>query len=145
MGLREPFCYVKVIIAKILGIEFARDLISIAASNIRRYRNQRQRCRDIHALHIDVENFEIPDDNCVFYLFNPFDRELTQAFVDRAARAFERRRQKMLFILYHPRHKTVFDRSLFLKRMPTPGAVIDVFAVYESIDLNDHDVHVREG
>ena len=84
---------------KIIGIEFARDLVTVARRNIRHYRNPRQKCRDIKALHIDVENFEIPDDNCVFYLFNPFDRELTQSFVDLAAQAFKQNRQKMFFIL----------------------------------------------
>ncbi len=119
---------------RILGIEFARDLISVAIDNVRRYRNRRQRCRAILPICIDAENFTIPDRPCVFYLFNPFDRELTRAFVARAASAFGRYRNKMYFILYHPRHEVVFESQPYFRRVSMTRANTDVYAVYESID-----------
>ena len=51
---------------RVLGIEFARELISVAVRNVGRYRNRRQRCRTIVPICVDAENFTIPDQACVF-------------------------------------------------------------------------------
>lgn len=56
----------------IVGVEFARELHEVASENIRRYRSNSQKCKQVQSLHADATEFEFPTGPLVLYLANPF-------------------------------------------------------------------------
>jgi SAM-dependent methyltransferase len=67
---------------KIIGVEFMPELHRAAQKNIAGYSNDRQRCRQIEAVCMDVRDFQFPLDPLVVYLFNPFSESTFAAVVE---------------------------------------------------------------
>jgi hypothetical protein len=58
--------------AKIIGVEFAKELVSCARRNIASFRCDRQRCRDLTVVEADAAQFEFPNTPLVLFFYNPF-------------------------------------------------------------------------
>lgn len=56
---------------KIIGIELLPELNAIAQENIRRFPDERKRCRQIEAVQGDARDFAFPLDPLVVFLFHP--------------------------------------------------------------------------
>jgi len=65
--------------ARVVGIEFADELVSVARANIANYRNGPLRCRDIAVVHADARTVPPPDGPCVLYFYLPFEPEIFDA------------------------------------------------------------------
>ncbi len=94
---------------RIIGVEFASELHETATDNIARGRHPRQRCADIEVLHCDAVDFDIPDDPCVFFLFNPFERHVLERVVANIRSSWERRARPMYVVYHNPVYASVFD------------------------------------
>ncbi len=62
--------------AKIIGVEFARELADCARANIGRFRADWQRCRDLEIVEGDAAEFDFPDTPLVIFFYNPFARDV---------------------------------------------------------------------
>jgi len=58
---------------KILGLEFSPELHDVALANIRRYRNDAQKCMAIESRVMDFVQFGFPSEPLVLYFFDPSD------------------------------------------------------------------------
>ncbi len=88
------------------GVEFARELISVAEENMRRW--------DVtngEILCMDAANYQFPDEPFVLYLFNPFQAEVLQKVVDNL-RTHPMR--EFCLIYNNPRHSPVLRDAGFL-------------------------------
>ena len=74
LASRRPF-------KRIIGVELSVSLTKVAAENIRIYRDEMQRCREIEVLCQDASNYELPKDKIVLHLYNPFGSEIMRAVV----------------------------------------------------------------
>ena len=83
---------------KIIGVELAPSLHAIACENISIYRGESQRCYNITPFCGNAVAFEIPLQNLVFYLFNPFDGEVLRAVLDRLEESL-RQRPRTMYVL----------------------------------------------
>jgi hypothetical protein len=72
---------------KIIGVEFSSELHDIALSNIERYRNERQVCREIECVCSDFTVFEIPQEPLVAFLYNPSALAIMEALASNIARS----------------------------------------------------------
>ncbi|HCA57353.1 MAG TPA: class I SAM-dependent methyltransferase [Blastocatellia bacterium] len=61
---------------KITGIEFSPELHEIAEKNIRSYTRRKRACSDLESVCEDATTYALPREPSVYYLFNPFNREL---------------------------------------------------------------------
>ena len=66
----------------IIGIEYAPALHAIAVNNIERFKNKTGRT-DIMSVNADAMTWELPPKPAVYFLYNPFDLQTTQAFFAR--------------------------------------------------------------
>jgi tRNA1(Val) A37 N6-methylase TrmN6 len=66
LSARRPF-------RRVLGIEYARELVDVANRNIAQYRDPAQRCRDLQCYCADATTFELPPEPLVLYFLRPFD------------------------------------------------------------------------
>ena len=100
---------------KIIGVELSDDLHGTACRNIQLYRDEMQRCFSIESICKDVVDYEIPDRNIVFYLFNPFDAHVTDTVL-RKLEISIRNSQRDIYIAYlKPVYRNLLDRSKFLQ------------------------------
>jgi hypothetical protein len=100
---------------RIIGVEFSPALHSIAEENIRRYRSESQRCSEIESICIDATQFQIPQENAVFFFFNPFRAEIMERVLTNIQRSLEAFPREALFIYLLPTALEVFDRFDFDK------------------------------
>ena len=62
--------------AKIMGVEFAKELVACARRNISSFRCDRQRCHDLSVIEADATQFEIPNAPLVLFFYNPFTQNV---------------------------------------------------------------------
>lgn len=79
----EPF-------GRIVGLEHAESLVSVAQDNVARFRRRTQRGASIEVVHADAATWELPPDLHVVYLFNPFDEPVFAAVMDRVHESVSR-------------------------------------------------------
>jgi hypothetical protein len=102
---------------RVIGIEFSPRLHEIALENISQYRSRSQKCFDITSVCIDAALFDLPDDPCVIYMFDPFRKAVLEKLVSKIGRSYIDRRRKIVIVYYAPIHKEVFDAAWFLREM----------------------------
>jgi SAM-dependent methyltransferase len=56
---------------RIIGVEFLPELNAIATKNIRKFPDERKRCRQIEARLADATTFEFPPEPLVVFMFHP--------------------------------------------------------------------------
>jgi predicted RNA methylase len=100
---------------RIVGVEFARELVEIARRNMERYG-----CR-CELVHCDAAEYEFPADNLVVYLYNPFGPEVLRRVLTALKRV--RRTRDVYMIYLHPMHVScIADAAVILHTID--GAVI---------------------
>jgi len=86
---------------KIIGVELSRDLVETAKRNVERSLPT-LRCKDIELVHIDVLDYDLPDDVTVVYFFNPFEGEVFRRVVEKLVASLRRRPRVMRIIYTNP-------------------------------------------
>lgn len=56
---------------RVLGLEFSPELHRLAEQNIRQYRSETQKCRDIQSRNADFVGFSLPPEPLVLFFFDP--------------------------------------------------------------------------
>jgi hypothetical protein len=74
---------------KIIGVEFAGELVKCATGNIAHYKNAVQRCRNIQVIEVDAVEFVLPDGPLVIYFYNPFTREVFDSVMRNVVRSLK--------------------------------------------------------
>jgi hypothetical protein len=62
--------------AKVVGIEFAKELVDCSQKNIAHFKSDWQRCRDLEIVEADATEFVFPDTPLVIFFYNPFSRDV---------------------------------------------------------------------
>lgn len=96
---------------QIIGVEFANELHQVAISNIANYKNPKQKCFNIKSLCIDAVNFQIPENNCIFYFFVPFEKDVLFSVIENIKQSYQQSPRKMwiLYITDPVTHPTAFE------------------------------------
>ena len=67
---------------RIMGVEISQKLHAEAKMNIAEYQDNRRESK-IECYSIDARDFEIPDGNVVFFIFNPFGAKIMEKVIER--------------------------------------------------------------
>lgn len=84
LGSRFPF-------KRLIGVEFARELVETARQNIERFHSRAE------MVHADAADYRFPSDNLVVYLYNPFGPDVLRPVI-RSLREVSRRYE--VYVLY---------------------------------------------
>jgi Methyltransferase domain len=84
--------------AKVIGVELADDLTTIARANVERVR-RRLRCQDVELVTADATSWPIPGDVSVTYMYCPFMGAVFDAAMERVFESFDSY-PRPLFIVY---------------------------------------------
>jgi SAM-dependent methyltransferase len=98
------------------GVEFSAGLCDIARRNIERFRAKTPWSVDFEVLHGDASEYQVRDDEDVFFLFNPFDDYILRRVMENISRSFEATPRPMLLLYRNPVYEAcVTDNSPFEK------------------------------
>lgn len=130
---------------RIVGVEYARDLVACAQRNFATYRNPEQRCRDLACVCADATTFELPSEKCVIYFLRPFEDNVMARMMQNIRRSYEANRRKLFLVFvspnepqYAPPHHLLneggFLRLRFAGVLPFDWGAVTRFqvALYES-------------
>jgi SAM-dependent methyltransferase len=118
---------------RILGLEISERLHEIAEQNILRYRHRsvNLKCGNVQAVRGDAAAFEIPNDPCVVYLFNPFQEEIMGKFLANIQKSLRKWPRKLYVVYRTPLLASMLDNSGFLMKIRAEHG----YAVYTNVDL----------
>ena len=83
---------------KIIGVEFAEELVQFSKERMRRIKISAS-SSDIAIIHSDAAAFLIPEDTNVFFFYNPFNRNVFERVLDNIEESLSRNKRK-IFIVY---------------------------------------------
>jgi len=100
---------------KIIGIEFSRELHEITEQNLKLYRSQSQKCRDIESVCVDAAQYQIPHVKTVFYFFNPFGGEMMARILTRIQVSLSETPRDVFILYVNPKEADVFQKFAFTR------------------------------
>lgn len=98
------------------GVEFAKELCTIARSNCAAYKNRTNSSTEFRIIESDAMHYPVQSDDNVFFMFNPFDEAVLNRVLDNIALSLEVRPRKMLIIYCNPVFsRQIEERDVFVK------------------------------
>ena len=121
---------------RIIGVEFSRELHSIAKENLSSYENKKQKCFNIDLILDDARNLVAPEDSSVFFLYNPFlgAEDVLSHVLNIIEESFAANPRKMYFLYLNPRHSNLFSDLPFVRPIESRRLALRRAIIYESID-----------
>ena len=98
---------------KVIGVEYALDLHTVALKNIAQYRSHRRRCFNVESVHIDATKYAIPLEPTICFFFNPFNEKIMRTVLTKFRKSLDRYPRDVKFISYIPRNVHLFDELGF--------------------------------
>ena len=105
---------------KITGVEIAEELHNDALLNIAQYPRSLMKCRDIDSRHLSAMRMEIPDQNTVFFLNNPFNQSMLERVVGQIVRSYKQKPRRFYIICVDCRDGHVFEDTGIFEKVPIP-------------------------
>lgn len=93
--------------ASIVGVEFARELVTIARHNITSYRNPRQKCRALVMVESDAAAYAFPDTPLAVYFYNPFSKEVFDLVLANLAASLHARPRRCFVVYGSSSHQAI--------------------------------------
>ena len=121
--------------AKIMGVEFAKELVACARRNISGFRCDRQRCRDLSVVEADATQFGIPNSPLVLFFYNPFTQNVFDVVFGNIVKSIETHKRDCFIIYGSSSHnaigwaKPAILGSGHFKEIPTPPMPLFLDAV----------------
>jgi len=101
---------------RVVGVEFSPELCQVARCNWSAYRKKSGIGVDVQIVEADVADYEIEDDENVFFLNNPFDGVVLDKVLKNIGRSVEKKHRQVWLIYNHPQHRDIIERqTLFVK------------------------------
>jgi SAM-dependent methyltransferase len=99
---------------EIVGVEISPNLHRIACNNIQIYKDELQRCNKLQSVREDAAHYELPNENIVFYLFNPFDEYVMCAALSNIEDSIHRYPRDIYIAYLKPVHRHLLNQAPFL-------------------------------
>ena len=96
----------------IIGVDFAKELCAAAERNINKIKPQfPDTTFNIYCK--DILNYAINADDKVFFLFNPFNQEIMEKFLEKIDRSVKEHRRTIYFIYANPQQKEILNQKSY--------------------------------
>jgi hypothetical protein len=113
---------------RIAGVEFMPGLHQIAERNIARYSSNRQQCREIESLCLDVRDCEFPAGPLVVYMFNSFPEPVFAGVLENLRRSLEKDPRPAFVAYRYPQFESLLAKCPWLQKV----AGTEQWAVYRN-------------
>ncbi|MFZ3091292.1 MAG: class I SAM-dependent methyltransferase [Nitrospirota bacterium] len=121
---------------KIVGVEFSKELASIAEDNLSRYSEDLMNCKNIEMICMDATKYIFPEDPLVLYLYNPFDTPVMAHVVNNIAESFQKKPRRIVVLYFTPQSACVefWDNVKFLEKVKASNEL----CIYDTVMKIDH-------
>jgi len=113
---------------RIIGIEFAKELCSIARDNVARYRRKTGIQSDIRIIEGDAVDYEVQDNDNVFFVNNPFGAALVERLVQNIVQSLAKKGRQVFIIYHNPRWHAVMEQQGFSPLLEIDGGDCVVYS-----------------
>jgi hypothetical protein len=113
---------------KIVGVEFASELVAVSRQNLTAYRNPAQLCKDIGVVAGDAAEFALPPGPLLLFFFNPFGPKVMLRVIENVRRSLESDPRPVVVLYSTPLQDALWASIPCLVRQPSP----DSYSVYRS-------------
>jgi predicted RNA methylase len=104
----------------VVGFDFSPELVAAAQANVERNR-RRMKVSDVELVVADAQEWEIPDDVTIVFMYNPFGGEILDAFLDNVLASLERRPRQLRLLYVNPEAAERIERRSELRLLRTAG------------------------
>jgi SAM-dependent methyltransferase len=87
---------------RVVGIEFAKELVEICKRNMRLREGDGLRRPPVSIWHMDALQYELPYEPTVLFMFNPFNEQVMRPFIDRIHRQLRRAPRPFKIVYENP-------------------------------------------
>ena len=100
LASRHPF-------AKVMGVEFARELCAISRRNIASFKSDDQQCENLEILEGDAAEFVFPHTPLIVYFYNPFSPEVFEGVLGNMIATLKESRQECYVVYASSSNNTI--------------------------------------
>lgn len=105
---------------KITGVEIAEELHRDCLLNIAQYPRSLMKCRDVNCEHLSALRLDVPEQETVFYLNNPFDRSMLERVVAHIVRAYKQDPRRFYVICVDINEPDIFEDTGVFEKVSVP-------------------------
>ncbi|MGZ5369812.1 class I SAM-dependent methyltransferase [Aeromicrobium sp.] len=115
-----------------VGVEFARELCHDAEHNLDKFRKRTGKDFEARVLDLDAAAYQVDDDDCVFFLFNPFGRDVLEQVLSNIRQSLASKPRPIHVVYANPVHRQVLDDDPFWRTVEeTTSGGIETFVYYQ--------------
>jgi hypothetical protein len=93
--------------SKIVGVEFAKELVAYSRRNIAAFKGKWQRCHDLQIVEADATQFSLPGGPLVIFFYNPFAREVFEIVLENIVSSLKAKRRDCFLIYGSSSHDSI--------------------------------------
>jgi len=119
---------------RVIGVEFSEELHSDALGNLARLPKHKCLANDVIFVRADATEFDPPQGNCIFFLFNPFGASVMRKFLQNVIESYRKTPRDIVFVYYNPKQVHVFSEFQGIKSRAAPfflRLVLSTMAPYD--------------
>jgi hypothetical protein len=117
---------------RVVGIEFASELVIAAKQNTERWRAAKGSACDIQIVEGDVLRYKVDSRDRVFFFFNPFDDVILDGVLDNIELSLEQSPREAWIIYHNPLEGARIDARKRFQRAASHTFWGNEFAVYRN-------------
>jgi SAM-dependent methyltransferase len=106
---------------KIVGVEFAPEMVAEAKQNLANFRNPSQVCPDLEMVLMDATEYPLPAEPTVLYLYNPFQVPLMEKVARRVSDSLRETPRDFLLLYLNPVHDSLWHNVPELEKLVHEG------------------------
>jgi hypothetical protein len=116
---------------RVVGVEYATNINPVAERNLEEFRRRTRKEFDFRIVGIDAAEYEIDDDECVFFFYNPFGRPVLERVLGNIRRSYESSSRPIHLVYGNPTQRQTLDEDPFWVAVEeTGGGGLEDFVHY---------------
>jgi len=120
---------------RIIGVEVLPELHVISKKNIRAYKSKTQKCSVIESNCCDATLYQLPPENTVLFLSNPFEHPIVSRVLTNLRESLQSHPRKVYFVYHNPVCHDLIIQSSFLEVVRTTP----LYTIYKNKMLASRD------
>jgi SAM-dependent methyltransferase len=118
---------------RVVGVEFAQALCEDAERNFERFRERTGREFAARVVNVDAADYEVRDDDCVFFLNNPFTSKVLGNVLANIRLSLQSRPRRIHIVYVNPFQRQVLDGDPFWRLVAeTDSGGLETAVYYQS-------------
>jgi hypothetical protein len=98
---------------RVVGVEYAVEICPVAEKNLEVFRKRTGKEFVFRIANMDAGDYKVNDDECVFFLYNPFDVPVLERVLANIQQSHESKPRAIHLVYGHPLQRHVFDDDPF--------------------------------